>query len=223
MRDEFGKRFSVRSFLLPFLLPFLLLSFLKLNPHRLYKNLILRQALNIPFFLFFPSIQDLCMKTNICICLPHSKQYFISGNNISWIYGIKRDMNKRNMHWKNNEIWLVWEVEAQCFPGDSAVKNLPAMWETPVQSLGQENALEEGMATLSSILAWRIPWTEGPGWLQSMGSQRVSHDWRDWVPRHRSTVSPTGYWNHQQVHISLGHIFFLRDSRKTLVLLLFGF
>ena len=50
------------------------------------------------------------------------------------------------------------------------VKNLPAMWETQVQFLGQEDPLEKGMATHSSILAWRIPWTEEPGRLQSMGS-----------------------------------------------------
>ena len=56
------------------------------------------------------------------------------------------------------------------------VKNLPAMQETWVQSLGQEDPLEEGMATHSSILAWRIPWTEEPGGLQSMRSQRVRHD-----------------------------------------------
>ena len=56
------------------------------------------------------------------------------------------------------------------------VKNLPAMPETGVQSLGQEDPLEEGMATHCSILAWRIPWTEGPGRLQSMGLQRVRHD-----------------------------------------------
>ena len=56
------------------------------------------------------------------------------------------------------------------------VKNPPAMWETWVQSLGWEDPLEEGMATHSSILAWRIPWTEEPGGLQSMGSQRVGHD-----------------------------------------------
>ena len=53
------------------------------------------------------------------------------------------------------------------------VKNLPAMWETQVGSLGWDNPLEKGMATHSSILAWRIPWTEEPGGLQSMGSQRV--------------------------------------------------
>ena len=56
------------------------------------------------------------------------------------------------------------------------VKNQPAMLETYVQSLGQEDPLEEGMATRFSILAWRIPWTEGPGGLQSVGSQRVGQD-----------------------------------------------
>ena len=53
------------------------------------------------------------------------------------------------------------------------VKNLSAMQETQVQLLGQEDPLEKGMATHSSILAWRIPWTEGPGRLPSMGLQRV--------------------------------------------------
>ena len=57
------------------------------------------------------------------------------------------------------------------------VKNLPAMQETPVRSLGQKDPLEKGMATHSSILAWRIPWTEKSGELQSMESQRVGHDW----------------------------------------------
>ena len=57
------------------------------------------------------------------------------------------------------------------------VKNLPAVQETWVQSLGQEDPLEEKMATHSSILAWRIPWIEGPGGLQSMGSQRVRNDY----------------------------------------------
>ena len=56
------------------------------------------------------------------------------------------------------------------------VKRLPTMWETWVQSLGREDLLEKEMATNSSILAWKIPWTEEPGGLQSMGSQRVGHD-----------------------------------------------
>ena len=65
------------------------------------------------------------------------------------------------------------------FPGGSyfsLVENLPAMWKTQAQSLGWEDALEKGMATHSGILAWRIPWTEEPGGLQSTESQRVSHD-----------------------------------------------
>ena len=56
------------------------------------------------------------------------------------------------------------------------VKNLPAVLETQVRSLGVEDPLEKGMATHSSILAWRIPWAEEPGGLQPIGSQRVGHD-----------------------------------------------
>ena len=56
------------------------------------------------------------------------------------------------------------------------VKCLPAMWETQVQSLDWEDPLEKEMATHSSILAWKIPWMEEPGRLQSMGSQRVRHE-----------------------------------------------
>ena len=55
------------------------------------------------------------------------------------------------------------------------VKNLPTMWQTRVGSLGQEDPLEKGTATHSRVLAWRIPRTEEPGGLQSMGSQRVGH------------------------------------------------
>ena len=56
------------------------------------------------------------------------------------------------------------------------IKNLPAMQETQVQFLGWEDPLEEGMVTHSSVLAWRILWTEEPGRLESMGSQTVEHD-----------------------------------------------
>ena len=62
------------------------------------------------------------------------------------------------------------------------LKNPPAMQDTQktwVQFLGHEDALEEGVATHSSILAWRSPWVEEPGRLRSMGSQRVRHDWSD--------------------------------------------
>ena len=56
------------------------------------------------------------------------------------------------------------------------IKDLPAMQETQVQSLGWEDLLEKGVAIHSSILAWRIPWIEQPGGLQSMGLQRVGHN-----------------------------------------------
>ena len=55
------------------------------------------------------------------------------------------------------------------------VKNLPAMWKTWVYSLGWEDPLEKEMATHSRILAWKIPWTEAPGGLKFMGSQRIGH------------------------------------------------
>ena len=57
------------------------------------------------------------------------------------------------------------------------VKCLPATWETQVWSLGWEDALEKEMVPHSSTLAWKVPWTQEPGGLQSMGSQRVGHDW----------------------------------------------
>ena len=63
-----------------------------------------------------------------------------------------------------------------CFLVAQIIKGLPAMQETWVWSLGLEDSLEKGMATLSSILAWRIPWTEEPGELQSMGLPRVRHN-----------------------------------------------
>ena len=62
------------------------------------------------------------------------------------------------------------------FPGGPVVKNLPVMQETQVRSLGWEDCLEREMAAHSSILAWRIPWTEEPGRLKFMGLQRVGHD-----------------------------------------------
>ena len=74
---------------------------------------------------------------------------------------------------------------------DQMVKNLHAMWETWVPSLGQEDSLAKGKATHSSILAWKIPWTEEPCGLQSMGSQRVRHDWATPHPQHTHTHTHT--------------------------------
>ena len=73
-------------------------------------------------------------------------------------------------------------------PGGSAVKNLPAMQEMQVWSLGQEHSLEEGMATHSSILAWRSPWAEWSVGLQSLGSQRTGHACGGWT---HTRVLPT--------------------------------
>ena len=73
------------------------------------------------------------------------------------------------------------------------VKDLPAMLETQksrVQSLGGEDPLEEGMATLSSILLWRVPWTKEPGGLQFTGPQRIRRDWRDWACTHNDMYPP---------------------------------
>jgi len=101
------------------------------------------------------------------------------------------------------------------------VKNLLAMQETWIQSLSWENPLENGMATHSSILAWRIPWTEQPGGLQSTGLQRVRHNWttntftgalqgQGTVPRHRAhqdrsrhllALKPMAHWQAGQALI----------------------
>ena len=72
-------------------------------------------------------------------------------------------------------VFFNWSVVNLGFPGGSVVKNPPAIPETWVRSLGQEDPLEKELASHSSIFAWEIPWTEEPGGLQSMGSQRVRH------------------------------------------------
>ena len=76
--------------------------------------------------------------------------------------------------------WILYQLNHQGSPNDSLVKNLPPVQETQethVGFLGQEDPLEEEMEAHSSILAWKIPWTQEHGGLQSMGWQRVGHDW----------------------------------------------
>ena len=83
--------------------------------------------------------------------------------------------------------WFFNDPVDHGFPGGSAVENLPMMQEPQemqVQSLDQEDPLEKGMATHSSILTWRIPGIEEPSGLQSMGSQRVGHSWSNLAHRH---------------------------------------
>ena len=105
---------------------------------------------------------------NISLKTGHHTQNFwknISGpecrNSCVWLPRIKAQRT-----FKSRELTLVI-----CLPVAQLVKILPAMWETWVQSVGWEDRLEKGTATHSSILAWRIPWTEEPGRLQSMGLQ----------------------------------------------------
>ena len=81
------------------------------------------------------------------------------------------------------------------------LKHLPAMRETWVRSLGWEDSLEKEMATHSSILAWRIPWKEEPGGLQSMGLQRVGHD--QVTSLHFKKIPEQAYFNRQKCYIIL--------------------
>ena len=78
------------------------------------------------------------------------------------------------------------------------IKNLPALPETWVWSLDWEELLEKGMVIHVSFLAWRIPWTEEPGWLQSMGSQRVRHDWTTFTSLHMPTDGIRHFQEHYQ-------------------------
>ena len=93
------------------------------------------------------------------------------------------------------------------FPGGTVVKNRPPMQETQeiqIQSLVWKETLEEGMATHSSILAWRIPWTEEHGRLQSMGSQRVRHDWAAGNAHRNSKLYPQ-YLEHTRDFRNIHH------------------
>ena len=116
-------------------------------------------------------------------------------------------------------------IEIMGFPSDSAVKNLPVMQETQVRSLGWENPLREHMATHSSILAWRIPWTEEPGGLQSLGLHRVRHDWSNWAHQFSSVAqscptlcdpmdcSPPGFpVHHQTTELAQTHVHRVGDD-----------
>ena len=96
----------------------------------------------------------------------------------------KKALNLKLSVPKSKSLCRVYDCETPLYSGASLVaqliKNLPSVQETWVWSLGQEDPLEKGMTTHSSILSWEIPWTEEPGGLQCMGSQRVGHDWVKW-------------------------------------------
>ena len=108
--------------------------------------------------------------------MNESEYSFFKKCQISWNCEIS---SSRQILVRLSDVLHKISVKARGLPGGSAVKNLPAMQEpqeTWVRSLGQEDPLEKEMATHSSNLAWRIPWTEKPGGLQSIGSQRIAHD-----------------------------------------------
>ena len=91
--------------------------------------------------------------------------FFLTLHTVPWVGEIPW-----RRKWQPTPVFLLASLVAQM------VKNLPPMQKTQVRSLCQEDALEKGRETHSSILAWGIPWTGEPGGLQSMGSQRVGHD-----------------------------------------------
>ena len=88
----------------------------------------------------------------------------------------------------------IWGILQEASLVAQSVKYLPAVQETRVRSLGWEDPLEEEMANHSSILAWKISWTEEPGGLQSMGSQRVGHDWETNTYRRQKQNFPIFMW-----------------------------
>ena len=104
-----------------------------------------------------------------------------------------------------NSIWeinLLWSSRASLVA--QLVKNLHAVQETQVWSLGGEDPLEKGMATHSNILAWRTPWTEESGGLQTTGSQRVGHDWLSYTfTFHFAVVLPNHEFNSLHGELSL--------------------
>ena len=104
-----------------------------------------------------------------------------SKNRLQWrkhcVFGVSIFCNVCPLEEQKGSIFIPHTSHFEALFKELTLKHLPAMWETWVQSLGWVDSLEEEMATHSSILAWRIPWTEEPGGLQSMGSQRIRHDW----------------------------------------------
>ena len=93
------------------------------------------------------------------------------------VHGVAKSQTQRRN-------WTELKFIRWTFPMTQAVKNPPAMQEVQVQSLGVEDPLKDEMATHSSILAWKIPWTEKPGGLQFIGSPRVRHNWSDFAHTH---------------------------------------
>ena len=87
---------------------------------------------------------------------------------------LRDSKQQQQQQWFRNKIYLTLRKDSLVA---QMIKSLPSVWETWVWPLGQDDPLEKEMATYSSTLAWKIPWMKEPGSLQSMGSQRVGHNW----------------------------------------------
>ena len=113
-------------------------------------------------------------------CTGHSKHLLPTTQEKTLHMDVTRWLTPKSDGLYSDEQWRLWQTLFFGAPRASLaaqrVKRLPGMQETRVRSLGWEDPLEKEMATQSSALAWRIPWTEEPGGLQSIGSQRVGHD-----------------------------------------------
>ena len=114
----------------------------------------------------------------------YETKIFLQLSSMQCNYGIVKKKKKKYRSCCQMGCGILWNLEqflSTTYKHASLVaqtiKHLPAMWETWVWSVGQEDPLEKEMATHSSTLAWKIPWTEEPGRLQSMWLQRVGHDW----------------------------------------------
>ena len=133
----------------------------------------------------------------------HIFMYYLVSHLFS--HHLSAEQEKKRLGCKLIKMFIIFVLPFQ-WVGASLVaqrlKRLPPMQETRVRSLGQEDPLEKEMVTHSSILAWRIPWMEKPGRLQSMGSQRVRHDWADSFPftsLRFQWVTVLGNWKFTQI------------------------
>ena len=127
------------------------------------------------------SIQDLPNPTALhplleALCLLVGRGTLLPGKGHQRGYGTDIAQFQKTSAVQQEYVAIAGSCGNRGFPSGSAVKHPPAMQETLVRSLGGEDPLEEGVATHSSSLAWRIPWTEKPGGQQSMGLQRIGHD-----------------------------------------------
>ena len=119
----------------------------------------------LPLYWLGPLVMwDVCVLSHVWLRDPMDLQ----GSSVHGIFQV-RILEWISISFSNSWRKLTFTFTLRASLVAQIVKNLPALWETQVRSLGREDPLEEGMGTQSSILAWRIPWTEDPGGLQAMG------------------------------------------------------